>query len=77
MWEKHKRDMSEDILHTYRNTKSLQALVLNECLQLIEDKVIQLEGNSLSVFGLPSPVRTNYDFLNEEVIRERSYNVDP
>ena len=83
MWEKYKVDLSDDIMHrakianpvTDANLPILEERVYNECLVQIENQLIQLGGQKLANFSLPSPKREN-DTLDEDVTRELSYHVD-
>ena len=49
--------------------------VINEALTLLEDKVLQLGGKTLSEYGLPAPNREEVGAA-QEIIRETSYNIN-
>ena len=72
LWNNHKDSMSEDLLYEERKTNPTaeEKDVHNQCLMLIEDKILQIAGKDLSQFpGLPVPNR-NVRRLTVEEKRE-------
>ena len=56
LWDKHKNTLCEDI--TFRHDlSSPNDEITNECLILLEDKLLSLGGVSLQDYGLPTPSR--------------------
>ncbi|XP_073827769.1 uncharacterized protein [Musca autumnalis] len=75
LWEAHKDNLSEDILHNFGsghsgNTLTLRDNSYNKCLQLIEEIVLSMGGQKLCQYGMPAPATSNnfeenFEFLNE------------
>jgi hypothetical protein len=81
LWNIHREDLSEDILHQAKvrlNNMQLQytEAIFNSALIIIEDKVISLGGSHLTNFGLPESIRNPDSMLPSELIAERSYDTD-
>ncbi|XP_055939706.1 ATP-dependent DNA helicase pif1-like isoform X2 [Argiope bruennichi] len=80
LWNLHRENMSEDILHKTRITVNNMDLdyngeIFNNALLALEDKIKALGGTDLKVFGLPEVHRDINNSLNYEIIRETCYNI--
>ncbi|KAF8787007.1 hypothetical protein HNY73_008646 [Argiope bruennichi] len=80
LWNLHRENMSEDILHKTRITVNNMDLdyndeIFNSALLALEDKIKALGGTDLKVFGLPEVHRDINNSLNYEIIRETCYNI--
>ena len=83
MWEKYKADFSEDLIHRAKTANSvsdaqlpiLEERIYNVCLVLIENQLLQIGGQKLENYCLPSPIRES-NYLDEEVTREMAYHVE-
>jgi hypothetical protein len=49
--------------------------IINQALNLLEDKCISMNGKTLSELGLQAPNRSDLEELNREILREKNYNV--
>ncbi|XP_055941777.1 uncharacterized protein LOC129971825 [Argiope bruennichi] len=80
LWNLHRENMSEDILHKTRIAVNNMDLdyndeIFNSALLALEDKIKTLGGTDLKVFGLPEIHRDINNSLNYEIIRETRYNI--
>ncbi|GBM03504.1 hypothetical protein AVEN_95400-1 [Araneus ventricosus] len=80
LWNLHKENMAEDILHETRiriNNIDLTYTneIFNKTLIAFEDKIKALGGTNLKVFGLPEAQRDVNNSLNYEILRETSYDI--
>lgn len=78
--EKHKESMSEDILREVRTASAnfdtqFSEELFNEALILLEDKCIEINNKCLHDLGLPAPKRTNRNFHDKDLLREKQYNI--
>ncbi|XP_062714405.1 uncharacterized protein LOC115261339 [Aedes albopictus] len=79
LWEKYKKDLSEDMLyHVRRQNPSIEINfnqdVFNQALIDLENKCVAMVGKSLSQLGLPAPTRGEERVLEADYIREMNYN---
>ena len=81
LWIQHREDLTEDFKHRAQLQMPGVELdftneMFNQALIAIEDKVMELGGRDLSIFGLPRPDRTHaIDAMTREVLRETSYHI--
>ncbi|KAL4098553.1 hypothetical protein QTP88_023139 [Uroleucon formosanum] len=80
LWTKYKDDFSDDIRRQYyrqRLENNITDIELyNKCLLLIEDFVLNLGGNNLKEYGLPTPTRSGGLLENREYLKETSYDLN-
>lgn len=81
LWENHKENLSEDILHQVQlqlnNTDiNYNEIIFNKTLIMIENKIHSLGGKYLQTYGLPEPSREQESCLNNELLAEISYDAD-
>lgn len=79
LWEKYKKDLSEDMLyHDRRQNPSVEINfnqdVFNQALIDLENKCVAMVGKTLSQLGLPAPTRGEERVLEADYIREMNYN---
>lgn len=81
LWDKHKEELSEDILYTVRmqnpdTNVDFSPAIFNKCLVEIEDKVLTMGGKELHhpSYGLPRTTRDQAHLLSHEILRETSYD---
>jgi len=73
--------MTEDFLYQARqqnpdiNVAFTEGL-FNKTLLIFEDKIMAMNGNSLSVYGSPKPTRGQDERISRDVLRETSYDVE-
>jgi len=81
IWNQHKENMTEDFLYQARqqnpdiNVAFTEGL-FNKTLLIFEDKIMAMNGNSLSVYGSPKPTRGQDERISRDVLRETSYDVE-
>ena len=82
LWEKHKASMCEDLLHKAKESNPhidivLTDAIINEGLILLENKLMLISGITLSHFkSMPDPDRSNELGIDQDYIRETSYETD-
>jgi len=80
LWEKHRESMSEDIAFQAQRRNSNVELnmteVYNSTLIILEDLCLIMCGKPINQLGLDRPIRNENNTLNQDIIRETSYNVD-
>ncbi|XP_071577140.1 uncharacterized protein [Temnothorax nylanderi] len=80
LWETYKESMSEDILREARRVNSIilnfTSEIFNQALILIEDKCISINEKNLHQLGVEAPMRSGYEGLNRDILREKNYNID-
>nr|XP_018911732.1 PREDICTED: uncharacterized protein LOC109040297 [Bemisia tabaci] len=79
LWNKYKESLSEDIMHGHQRLFNsavpiFSRWVENECLKKLEEIVLSVGGQPLSSYGLPSPQKSDDMGLNQEYLREISYD---
>ncbi|CAL4067132.1 unnamed protein product, partial [Meganyctiphanes norvegica] len=77
LWEKHREDFAQDILHRYRQRYpniQFNNDIFNEALVLIEDKVLSLGGKKIETYGLPMTLRSRQT-PSYELLRECNYDI--
>ncbi|GFR24597.1 ATP-dependent DNA helicase [Trichonephila clavata] len=80
LWENHKEDMTEDLLHQARrynptaNIEYCDAL-FNNTLLILEDKILSITSHKLALYGLPEPVHDQSEWTSKNVLREPSYDI--
>lgn len=80
LWNSHKEAMTEDILYTARQSDpsiDFTPEIFNKSLILVENKVIDMTGKTLTCFGMESPNRdevNTYD-STRDLQRERNYDI--
>lgn len=80
LWNDHKEAMTEDILYAARQSDPSMDYtpdIFNKSLILIENKVIDMTGKTLTNYGMESPNRdkkNKYD-STRDLQRERNYNI--
>ncbi|GFR07595.1 ATP-dependent DNA helicase [Trichonephila clavata] len=80
LWENHKEDMTEDILHQARRNNPTETIeysddLINNTLLILEDKILSIIGHTLALYGLPEPVHDQPELTSKDVLRETSYDV--
>ena len=73
--------MSEDIFNKLRRENPQMTIyftgcIYNEALIIIEDKIQEIIGKSLSEIGMKSPTRQQEMNIDREMLRELSYDTD-
>ena len=58
-----------DLDVTYNND------IFNKALIMLEDKTLAITNQTLKQLGVQSPVRNEQDAINQELLKELSYNV--
>lgn len=81
LWEKYKDFMSEDILHSLRETNrnfdiQFTPNVYNEALILIEDICLGIVNKPLVQLGMFAPTRSVNDLFDRDLQRETHFNVN-
>ncbi|XP_076299884.1 uncharacterized protein LOC143218540 [Lasioglossum baleicum] len=81
LWEKHKENMSEDILLRERRDNPGRDVqysenIFNEALILLEDMCLSINNKLLNQLGLFTPERNRNDVVDRDVLREKQYDVD-
>jgi len=80
LWDKHKEDLSEDILHRLHQQNPDLELhytqeIFNQALCLLEDLTLAMTGKLLKFCGMPEPQRMEgNNQLCREMLRETSYD---
>lgn len=79
LWEKHKENLSEDILLRARTDNSgldvdYSEGIFNEALISLEDMCISINNKKLNQLGLFSPER-NRNAVDRDILREKQYDV--
>jgi hypothetical protein len=79
LWEKHRDSMSEDVLHQARLQADNQdvpffEIIYNQALILIEDKVLEIGGQTLDSYAMTPPDRNRQGHVNRHMLRETSYD---
>ncbi|XP_067945105.1 uncharacterized protein [Watersipora subatra] len=79
LWQEFKEHLAEDILFHERQLLQDQQLqftdrMFNIALIFIEDQVLEVTNNNLSVYGLPRPVRVEQPVVCREILRETAYD---
>ncbi|XP_067930639.1 uncharacterized protein [Watersipora subatra] len=79
LWQEFKEHLAEDILFHERQPLQDQQLqftdrMFNIALTFIEDQVLEVTNNNLSVYGLPRPVRVEQPVVCREILRETAYD---
>ncbi|GBO22489.1 hypothetical protein AVEN_2212-1 [Araneus ventricosus] len=80
LWNLHKENMAEDVLHETRIRNNSMYLtytneMLNKTLIALEDMIKALDGSNLKVFGHPEAQRDVNNSLNYEILRETSFDI--
>ena len=81
LWDAFKEHMAEDVLFEARQLAHNQQLplndeIINQVLVHIEDKVLDVTNNDLTVYGLPRPNRQAQPTMCREMLRETGYDQD-
>jgi len=80
LWTKYKDDFSDDIRRQYYRqhleNNITDSELYNKGLVLIEDFVLNLGGNNLKYYGLPTPTRYGGHLDNREYLKETSYGLN-
>lgn len=81
LWEKHKENMSEDILLRERQDNpnldvQYSENIFNKSLILLEDICVSINNKNLEELGLISPDRNRNDIINRDLLREKQYDVE-
>jgi len=79
LWDKFKEYLFKDFKirlerQDFVDAEHLADVVLNKCLSVIEDAVLELGGQSLKEYGLPQPSNSE-QFDNREYLKETSYDL--
>ncbi|XP_067951816.1 ATP-dependent DNA helicase pif1-like [Watersipora subatra] len=79
LWQEFKEHLAEDILFHERQLLQDQQLqftdrMFNIALIFIEDQVLEVTNNNLSVYELPRPVRVEQPVVCREILRETAYD---
>lgn len=74
LWEMHKESLSEDVLYSLQRQNSGLQLnfspeVFNQCLVLLEDKVLAMVGKTLQQLELTAPQRGEPERLAREMLQ--------
>ena len=78
LWEKYKDNFAEDIRQKRRQNPHIQYThdIYNEALISIEDKVLELGGKRMSVYGLPNTHRNaTMETKHQLYLKEQSYDI--
>ncbi|GFY42193.1 ATP-dependent DNA helicase [Trichonephila inaurata madagascariensis] len=80
LWENHKEDMTEELLHQTRRNNPTENIeycdaLFNNTLLILEDKILSITGNKLALYGLPEPVHDEPELTTKDVLRETSDDV--
>ncbi len=80
LWEKHKENLSEDLLHQLQWENPGKDIpfsdsILNQALILIVDKIISIGSKPLKEIGLQSPIRNQESNVSLEILWETCYNI--
>jgi len=80
LWTEYKDDFSDDIRRQYYRqhleNNITDSELYNKCLVLTEDFVLNLGGNNLKEYGLPTPTRSGGLLENREYLGETSYDLN-
>ncbi|XP_067949868.1 ATP-dependent DNA helicase pif1-like [Watersipora subatra] len=79
LWQEFKEHLAEDILFHERQLLQDQQLqftdrMFNMALIFIEDQVLEVSNNNLSVYGILRPVRVEQPVVCREILRETAYD---
>lgn len=81
LWQSYREYMTEDILNRMRRIEGNQELAItlemfNEALVIIEDMCLVIANKALPQLGLPAPNRPMHDAFNQDMQRERQYDIN-
>ncbi len=79
LWDNHKESMTENILNDAQAANpqlnlTYTAAMFNLAKICLEGKVMHMVGKTLQQLGINSPIRTDTNPLNREILREQNYN---
>jgi hypothetical protein len=79
LWERFKEAMTEDILHQCRLESNIPDLdfndnMFNQALIQVDTIVNHMGGSTLDVYGLPIPIREDFNQLASDLLKEFSYD---
>ena len=85
LWNKYKHHFCEDLIHYHeirhnavRGTITLDRFpeIENECLVMLQDKVLLAGGKQLDKYDLPQPNVSVTSVIDKDILREKSYVID-